>query len=522
MRGSRLVAVAGLGLLVLVGCRPRTAEPAQATPADAEATDPEPPTVDAPPTIAAPVADDTATWFAAYLQGTKIGYMTEALRAAEHEGQPALEYVNTSFVSLRVLGQAMQQSSTMVVLCDAQYHPFTLQFTQSSQGRTSAVTATFAPDKVSYRKTIGDNTTAGEVPIPDGVELVADAQAVVSGGTPAVGQAVTYRQFNPILLEIEPVTLTSKSTATLALPGETVETTIVALQSPSVVADVWVDRQGRLCQVKTELMAAELVYHRTTQAAATEGMEAGGATVDLMAAAALRPDQPLPHGGRLDQLTLTVAGIDPAFELPSDGWQTVEPLDDRRRIKIDATGHDGDASMKRPVVVDGALKPYLAPAEYIESEAPEIVAQAKQIVGDEQNALKAVGLLRDWVHGRISWQSNIGMVRSALEILKDPTGVCRDAAALYAGLARAAGLPTRVCGGIVWYGDRFLGHAWNETWVGEWVPVDCTRSGPFVDATHVKLAQGPSYNVILKMAPAVTRMRDLRVEAAQPAVETQR
>ncbi len=514
MRTVKLVAAAGLGLLALVACRPRAAEPAQAEPAEAEPTDTEPPTTAEP-------ADGTATWFAAYLQGTKIGYMTEALRPVQHNGQAALEYVNTSFVSLRVLGQSMQQSNTIVVLCDLEYHPLSLQFTQSSQGRTSAVTATFTPDKVSYSKTTADSTIQGEVPIPEGIKLVADAQAVVAGGAPPIGETVTIHQFSPALLEIEPVTLTSKRAETLALAGENVETTLVALHSPSVVADTWVDHDGQLCQVKTELMAAELVYNRTTQATAMAGLDEGGATVDLMAAAALRPDQPLPAGGRLQQLTMTVAGVEPGFELPSDGWQTVQALDDRLRIKIDAEGHRGDATLTRPVAVGQALKPYLAPAEYIESDAPEIVAQAKTIVGDEQNGLKAVGLLRDWVHGRISWQSNIGMIRSALDILKDPAGVCRDAAALYAALARAAGLPTRVCGGIVWYGDRFLGHAWNETWLGEWVPVDCTRSGPFVDATHLKLAQGQSYNVILKMAPAVTKMRDLRVEAAQPVSETQ-
>jgi len=520
MRCSKLVVAAGLSLLTLVGCRSRAAAPAETEPTDAEAADTEPPTTSAPD-LTAPVTDETTTWFAAYLQGQKIGYMTETLRPTEHDGQPALEYVNTSFVTLRVLGQSMQQSNNVVVLCDPEFHPISLQFTQSSEGRSSAVTATFTPDQVSWSKTTGDSTQTGEVPIPPGVELVADAQAVVSGGAPPIGQSVTIHQFSPALLEIEPVTLTSKQTETLALAGENVETTLVALHSPSVVADTWVDQNGQLCQVKTELMAAELVYNRTSQEAAMAGLEDGGATVDLMAAAALRPDQPLPNGGRLAQLTITVAGIDESFKLPGDDWQTAESIDGRRQVKIVATGHDGDPAMTRPVEVGEALKPYLAPAEYIESDAPEIVAQAKQIIGDETNALKAVELLRDWVHGRISWQANIGMIRSALDILKDPSGVCRDAAALYAALARAAGLPTRVCGGIVWYGDRFLGHAWNETWVGTWVPVDCTRSGSFVDATHVKLAQGPSYNVILKMAPAVTKIRDLQVEAAEPMTEAQ-
>ena len=511
MRCSKLVAAAGLGLLALTACRPQASDSADAEPADAE-----PPT----PTEA---VQTTETWFGAYLQGTKIGYMTEEVRPADHDGQPALEYVNTSFVSLRVLGQSMQQSNSMICLCDPQYHPLSMQFTQSSGGRSSAVVATFKPRAVEYTKTTGDSTVKGSVLIPDGVELVADAQAIVTGGAPPVGETVTIHQFNPALLEIEAVSLTSKRTETLALPGETIEATVVALTSPSVVADVWLAPDGRLCQVKAQLMSAELVYRRETEEAARQGIDEEGASVDLMTAAALRPDQPLPGGGRLDGLTVSLAGIAPSYEVPTDDWQTASRLEDGRvRIAVDATGHDADPTMTLPVTAGGvALDAYLKPAEYVESDAPEIVAQAKAIIGDEPNAAKAVGLLRDWVHQRITWQSNIGMIRSALDILKDPAGVCRDAAALYAALARAAGLPTRVCGGVVYYGDRFLGHAWNETWLGDWVPVDCTRSGSFVDATHLKLAEGPSYNVILKMAPAVTSMHDLQVEAAEPQAKAE-
>jgi Transglutaminase-like superfamily len=40
---------------------------------------------------------------------------------------------------------------------------------------------------------------------------------------------------------------------------------------------------------------------------------------------------------------------------------------------------------------------------------------------------------------------------SATEILQAPEGVCPDYAILFATLARAAGIPTRLCGGIVYF-----------------------------------------------------------------------
>ena len=72
--------------------------------------------------------------------------------------------------------------------------------------------------------------------------------------------------------------------------------------------------------------------------------------------------------------------------------------------------------------------------------------------------------------------------------------MCRDYATLYTALARAAGVPTRLCAGIVYADGKFFYHAWAESFVGQWVAFDPTLYDPkqasFVDATHIKFAQG--------------------------------
>jgi len=84
-----------------------------------------------------------------------------------------------------------------------------------------------------------------------------------------------------------------------------------------------------------------------------------------------------------------------------------------------------------------------------------------------------------------------GVRIEALDVLREPVGMCRDYAVLYAALARAAGLPTRVCAGIVYFRDRFYYHAWAESYAaGRWVPVDGTVAPGFADASHIKFAQG--------------------------------
>jgi transglutaminase-like putative cysteine protease len=67
---------------------------------------------------------------------------------------------------------------------------------------------------------------------------------------------------------------------------------------------------------------------------------------------------------------------------------------------------------------------------------------------------------------------------------------------LYAALARAAGLPTRMVAGVVYMpGDggtpaAFYYHAWNEVWLGAWIAVDPTFGQFPADATHVELVEG--------------------------------
>jgi hypothetical protein len=47
---------------------------------------------------------------------------------------------------------------------------------------------------------------------------------------------------------------------------------------------------------------------------------------------------------------------------------------------------------------------------------------------------------------------------------------------------------------------HFYYHAWVESYVGEWVAFDATLKSDFVDATHIKLAEGDATNMF-EMAP---------------------
>jgi len=75
-------------------------------------------------------------------------------------------------------------------------------------------------------------------------------------------------------------------------------------------------------------------------------------------------------------------------------------------------------------------------------------------------------------------------------VIKSKRGVCRDYGILFAALARSAGIPSRIAAGLLYTDGAFYYHVWTECYVGEWVPFDATLPTDFVDATHIKLAEG--------------------------------
>jgi transglutaminase-like putative cysteine protease len=165
-----------------------------------------------------------------------------------------------------------------------------------------------------------------------------------------------------------------------------------------------------------------------------------------------------------------------------------------------------------PLAKAGTEGPGLGNATYLGLDNPEIQKQGKSLAAGAPDRATVARRVRAWVKAHMLKQNNVGTLRSASEIMKSQDGVCRDYATLFAAVARAAGLPTRICSGIVYFQDGFFYHAWNESQLTEgadgWYPFDSTLDTDFVDATHVKFAQGDP----LEMFAAIRVIGQIKAE----------
>src|SRR4029079_8598234 len=133
--------------------------------------------------------------------------------------------------------------------------------------------------------------------------------------------------------------------------------------------------------------------------------------------------------------------------------------------------------------------------DWLQSDAPEIVALAKKAVGDSTAPRARMQKLEEFVRAYIRTKDLSVGYASALEVARRPEGDCTEHAELLAALGRALGIPTRVVDGLAYvdsYAGRqhvFVPHAWTQAYVdGHWQSFDAALAG--FDAGHVVLSSG--------------------------------
>jgi transglutaminase-like putative cysteine protease len=129
---------------------------------------------------------------------------------------------------------------------------------------------------------------------------------------------------------------------------------------------------------------------------------------------------------------------------------------------------------------------YLASTFPVPARNPAVAALAREIAGSATDSRTRVTLVVAWMDANVK-KSPVDLF-SALDVLTRREAECQGHAWLYAALARALGIPTRVVNGLVYSENHrgFLYHAWAESLVdGRWLAVDPTFGAVPADATHV-------------------------------------
>jgi transglutaminase-like putative cysteine protease len=144
---------------------------------------------------------------------------------------------------------------------------------------------------------------------------------------------------------------------------------------------------------------------------------------------------------------------------------------------------------------DATAKQYLAAEPLIESDDPQILAEAERAIRGITDRSGQAERLTRYVNGLLEKKPTLS-IPSAREVLRTKVGDCNEHTVLFVAMARAVGIPARIAVGLVFVRGAFYYHAWPEVYIDEgnsrgyWLPVDPTLNEFPADTTHLRLARG--------------------------------
>lgn len=308
------------------------------------------------------------------------------------------------------------------------------------------------------------------------------------------GRRISLPVFEPLTRQSLPVTLVVESEEEVEALGRTQMAFKVRENFQGQEQFFWITAEG---EVLKEWHASGLSALRESEYDALHrGWDAAGA-VDLIAALMVRSNTAILNPREVSYFKARLKGI------------SLEGLDlnsDRQKIQGDTVEVTREEELFRRGYelpwrgAEPELTVYLQADAAVQSEHPEIVRAAREAIGPAREAVEAARRLNRWVAETVT-DSMVMSIPSALEVLKQKRGACKEHAVLYTALARAAGIPARMVSGVVYSEaqliEGFYYHAWVEVYLagpggerGRWVAVDPTFNQFPADATHVRLVEG--------------------------------
>jgi hypothetical protein len=153
--------------------------------------------------------------------------------------------------------------------------------------------------------------------------------------------------------------------------------------------------------------------------------------------------------------------------------------------------------------IEDDLKDYsefLQPTETIDSDTPEIIQKASELVEGEDDLFKAVFNLANWVEENVEYDLTTLTAETSQKaswVLKNKQGVCDEMTSLFIAMARSVGIPARFISGISYttselFDENWQPHGWAEVYFPNkgWVEFDITFGEyGYIDVTHIKLRE---------------------------------
>lgn len=427
-------------------------------------------------------------WYRVSLMGQASGWaMYETWLDAGPDHTPRLCSRQRLHFQVELNGQNLSASSETLIETDGLLRPVKITMAADELGREKTVLAEVEGQELAVTVSSGGRVSRKRLPLPAdwGSDLQFAAKAAQGELRP--GDTFTVSIFDPEVADFDRHHVVVAEEVELVVGGQarrlirlddTTERLKLKIRS-------FLDADGVMWRQEVPGVM-NLVLEKVDEEAATRL----GRPLSLSNRVAV--DRPLGEPQNVAALRLRVTLDRPAEEppLPTTVRQTVTALSDTEYdLSVRAATAPKDVA-RFPTELSGELLALTQATGIAQSDDQRMRNLAAQITAGKDTAWDAARAIVGWVHENMRKVASEPRPVTALECLDTMVGDCTEHALLAGTLARAAGLPSKMCVGLGYTGDAFYYHAWVKIWVGEWAEMDPTWGEEAVDATHLEVAEG--------------------------------
>jgi hypothetical protein len=445
-----------------------------------------------------------AQWKGIYYRGEKIGFaVTQTVPTAD-----GYELQEDGQIQMTLLGASTAARIRTQALVDKAFALRSFSFSLDPGTGAVEVAGTLEDGgrrlQLTTRTRSGTRTETRDLEEPPALSLNLSRRLAAAGLTP--GARLTVPVFDPATLRNASMTVDVEAREVVRAAGRPVPAFRLRMEFAGITSTSWVTDVG---EVVREESALGLIVLKETRERALALAVPGQIQQDMLQAAAVAPRGPgrIDDPRLVDRLRLRVEGLTLDGPDLQGAGQTVagDVLEIRDLTAASGGPPDPDASR------------HLGPEPFVESDAPEIVAEARKAAADAVDPRTQAERLVRHVNALLEKKPTVSLP-SAREVLRTRVGDCNEHTVLYVALARALGIPARIAVGLVYLHGAFYYHAWPEVYLedparrGLWLPVDPTLNEFPADATHVRLARG-GLDKQAAIIPLIGRIRMWILEA---------
>ncbi len=292
----------------------------------------------------------------------------------------------------------------------------------------------------------------------------------------APGDTYRFRLFDPMTVSEGEATIVVREREIVRWGGREEESYRLQTTFAGLTTTAWVNERGEVLQEETALGWTLL-----KEAPGSSLSAYGSTSPDLLAQSAVPALRFAGEASSLSQATLELTLFPDTFEAIDGGRQKLDGT--RVVITRESRPYAGSEALS-----DDERSRFLAADSFIQTGEPAIREQAARIATGK-TAVENAEAINRWVYENLTKSPTLSLP-SATEILEQRVGDCNEHTVLFAALARASSIPTRIATGLTYTSGQFYYHAWPEVFVGRWLAADPTLGQFPADPLHLRLLVG--------------------------------